>query len=635
MRTPLIVLVCLSLCVVTACGGSSAPLVSGGPSGSTVNFRLGDEKVVLDDVELLFGPAGAPQDGVLGMFSRAEAEREAQDAQLGFLVFALLYYVAPQMFLPDAVALLDLAGFLTVPAPDRLTFDLGAVVADDDQGSIVPQAGVTVRVDAVTGQATATLPRTESGRLGMIALGILLDIQRTLRGDGTADLDMALSTTADSPLDADEVLILIGGNIIEDLGPLQANTATTRSTQVNVDELDVGVEVRFIAADDSWFEDIGVDFSFSLPPLTPRLASVGMSNEGVTSVGEGMWNQIHPGTPLAPGEFGVSLAGQHHLDLGKLGVDLFDSVDARPQPGSPAQTTYRSLTIGVVPGSPGYPLVGPHARQAQMAPVMAALVAVGSWGISIANFDNGLGAFAPDSVVEAGNMTDLSAAGGDPQSGAAVYVDHSADAIKFIMRDGMGQYVLDPAATRTNASWPGASGAVVSAFLHGSGDLLFVTDGEPGEFWVLASGATTATRIGTVGDAPRNVRAAGNVAAVGSYGTGLGFGGVTLFVRSAGGTWGYAPFSRTGPRAVGIDAKQLPDGRVAVVAPSFTNNEIVLMVLDNTTGEIRKDEVIALPAGASGPGHCAFLRAAADAVLVSCNTSNHLALIPVSYDEAP
>ena len=345
-----------------------------------------------------------------------------------------------------------------------------------------------------------------------------------------------------------------------------------------------------------------------------------------------MWNLTHPTQQAAPGDFPMTMSGVHHLVSGLLTPTGFDVADTRVQPVNPADTTYGAATIGVRteyegPGKPGLEVTPP---------VVAALISFGSWGISIANFDNATMAFESDDVVETGNMTDLAPFDGDPESGQAVYVDNAADAIKFIHRDAMQQYVLDPAATLTNAAWPGASGRVVSAFRHASGDLLFVTDGAPGELWVLAPGQTVATRIGNVGSAPRNVRAAGNIAAVGAYGSALGFGSLSIFVRNGSGTWGYAPFSKSGSRSIGIDVKRLPDGRVAIAYPSFLNDSLGLTVVDDATGGILADKSYSLPTGCTNPGHCVFARDEAyDAVLVSCNGSDNVVLMPVSFEESP
>ncbi|MEZ6008712.1 MAG: hypothetical protein R3F05_13230 [Planctomycetota bacterium] len=142
-------------------------------------------------------------------------------------------------------------------------------------------------------------------------------------------------------------------------------------------------------------------------------------------------------------------------------------------------------------------------------------------GVSIADFDHLLGAFETPRSKKAGNITDVCPFDGNPEADRLTYVSNSGDAIKFIETDTQDQYALAPGLTVTNGAWTGASGRVVSAFRHPSGDLLFITDGEPGELWVTPS-ATTATKIADTYDAPRRVRCAGNIVAVGCYGSATG-----------------------------------------------------------------------------------------------------------------
>jgi len=601
-------------------------------SGSGTKVAQGDPTATVGAATLDFPAAGAPFDAFVQFVDVLEAIATLDLGLARELAALVLYLYTPRDLLQDTHVEYDLTGWVLQPAKDEVSFNLPFALNENAAGDLVAADDSHVTISVPDARYTLESLLTRSGRFGFGFANVHVGMMRDLLGDGTANFAVNVDTDASSDYQADHVHILIGGNIIEDLGPVHPGMEDHLSTTVHVSELTPVVEVQFLTVTDAFYRDVGIDFRFSLPDLSPRVASVGSMNEGVGAVPQGMMLEDFPGETLDPGDFGIVVAGRHGVEVGKFTPMGYESFVAHPQPVDAADTTYRATLVGVLPGG-GYLRGAGAARLAATPPVVAALVAVGSYGISIANYDNGAGAFGSDTVPETGNMTDLSPFDGDPASGQAVYVDNSADAIKFVKRDAMDQYVIDPAATLTNAAWPMASGAVVSAFRHASGDLLFVTDGTPGELWVLPAGATTATKVGPAGDSPRNVRAAGNIAAVGAYGTGIGFGGLSLYVRGAGGAWSAAPFSLLGPRAVGIDVMQIPGGRVAVACPAYLSNQLRLVIVDGANGGILDDQAIDLPAGCTNPGHAAFVRDAGfEAVLVSCNTSDNVALIPVSWD---
>ena len=639
MRTARITLL-LVLAVSTGCG-SSGPEV---PQFDAVAFFLGDPNVAAYGSALTFGGSGAPADGFVELLDPLDGDvlADIQDLDVGFALFLLLAFPdgvpAPQIGVTfdQEDCLVDGGPNSRFRPENRLK--LLAPVEEDANGLLRAGSDILYHV----GSGTAHVETLLSGprRFGLAETRISVEARGEFNGSGW-DFDVVVDQEDGSPVAADKVLILIGGSLIEDLGPLQEGTAQNLSTSFTVNEamptgpLEVFIETLQV----NFFENLLVQFELDASPPPPmltetRVQSAGLGNEGLWPMSRAMYFQVHPNEPVGLGleDFALLLVGDHGMLQGKSTKSSgFVTTDSSAPRGGPGSKTYRGATIGLDPNAGNYVVAdGATARQTQ--PVVAARLLVGDWGLSIANFDEVQGTFAADTVVDVGNMTDISPFDGNPMSGAAIYVDNSADAIKFITRDAQNQYVLDPAATLTNAAWPGASGKVVSAFRHASGDLLFVTDGEPGELWVVPSGASTATKVGDVAAAPRTVRAAGNIAAVGSFGGALAFGGLGLFVRSAAGSWGYAPFSRVGARSVGIDVKLLSDGRVAVASTSFFDDSLILTVLDNTTGEILDDREIALPAGCTAPGHCAFVPdPGVDGVFVSCNTSDNFVLMPVSF----
>ena len=546
--------------------------------------------------------------------------------ELEDLRLELLYLLTPTT-LPLPEGWIEGAYELESFPPRRFGMRVLWPVVEDLDGDLVSGQGTKITADETSTTAKIIANLERFGRLGFVDPGVTFEVERTLPGDGTAQFDVAVESTADSKVNA-EVLVTIDNNTVKSLGTLTPDTPQRLTDRIAAGAFDVRVEVRFVTAGDPFFEDAGIDFDFLPPSYEQRIATVGMGNEAVDALSVAAWNATHPTDPASPGDIPLILAGDHHMEMGRLTPIDYQSFQSRAQPVVPFGRTYLVRDMCIPPDSEYYDLK-PGLETSH--DVVAALIAVGDWGLSIANYDDGASAYGPDVVVDTGNMTDLTPFDGNPETGQAVYVDNSADAIKLVTRDATNQFVIDPAATIANTAWPGASGNVVSAFRHASGDLLIVTDGAPGELWVLPSGQSIATRIGTVGTAPRRVRAAGNIAAVSAYGSALGFGSLTIFVRDASGTWGYAPFSKSGARSVGIDVRQLPNGNVAIAYTSFLGNVLLLTVVDGTDGGILVDNAYPLPSGSTNPGHCTFVEDGGQAVLVSCNGSDTVVLIPVEF----
>ena len=633
-------LLCIALLLTsTACGssGSGSDDTLFVPWGAVI-FLFGQAYVETEEARVDFGDAGAPGDGSIQKFNtiyNAYEVLERPEDPLAFLnalppdaAVGLLFAIDPVFATLLAVLALDERAFLDSDGPEHAFFKLGLPVGEDANAEAVALPNPNARVDMGAQYAwlEADLPR--GGVFGRVEAGVTIEVERTSLGGGMARYDVAVDSTDDSPVSANDIQVLLDETPIASLGSLTAGVPSSLSGFANGQDWAVRLSVRFVTNSDPFFEDIGVDFDFGPPDDFEFVDSVGSSvaPERVQAIPSSMWNPTNPSDPLQSGEIGVAFGGAAAAYSGRFGASGYTNTDTRSHPG----TTYGTQTIGLPAGASYKPNGGADTQQ--VAPTVAGLFAFGAWGLSIANFDNNTQSFGADVVVDTANITDLSPFDGNIQSGAGVYVDNTNDELKFITRDGMEQYIVDSAATLTNSVWPGASGKVVSAFRHASGDLLFLTDGTPGEVWVLPSGASTATRLGSAGDNPRNIRAAGNIALIGAYGTGVGFGSVRIYVRGAGGTW-TPGFGKTGPRSVGVDAMELPDGRVALCYPAFLSHTVGLTIVNGASGAVLSDETIALPAGCTNPGHCTFVREPGlQAILVSCNGSDALALLSVSLD---
>ena len=635
----LILLVLAGPPALLGCGSSGR---HGGPSDAVLAYFLfGDPSVAFGGHELLFGVGGAPTDGFL---ERLDAQAAAARALTHGLDLAILFWVAIALEAGASSGPLtltyDLPGAVSdgSPSPDELALeiDLWGLADEDDDDEFDSGSDMEFEFGRDTHRVRALLEAPT--RFGLADMDVDIDLEGDVDEVSVRRYVLAVEQGATSLLDATGVQLLLGGTVLEDLGSLQPGVPQTLSTSFTVPAAqgDLPLALRFTTAPGSFWRDFRVELRQDLhvvpPPLDTRVFDLPFAPEGIDPIQRDLYARLRPAqAPFGVDRYAFTAVGSGLLEgfAPPLPDPLVTTDTDDPLVG---ELTYRARLL--LPGDPD-PATDPYWKPGDpppttVDPVIAARVLVGAYGISIANFDDTTGAFEAHTVQESGNMTDVCPFDGDEATGRAVYVDNAADAIKFIELDTGGDYVLAPGSTLTNAGWSGASGKVVSACRHPSGDLLFVTDGDPGELWRFAPGDTVATKLFDTYGAPRTVRTAGNIAAVGCYGSALGFGGLRLLVRSGAGTWSNAPFSRLGARSVGIDMRELPDGRVAIASTSFLTHEVIVTIVSGTTGEILDDQVLSLPAGHTGPGHCAFLRdPGVDGLFVTCNTSSTLVLMPV------
>lgn len=631
----------LSFAMVVASGcGAKGGKTDPAATAFLARFLAGDPSVKADGHEITFSEGGAPSDGSVERVDLTALVDKllSQDIQLPAVSGVQVNYddsvVEPALRIEyvSPTSIQD----KSIPGGNfHLVMALALPLYEDPEGRMFLGRNADLRADREAYKARFTSGPTT--RFGLLETGFSAELTGIQTGDAVA-YSLGLRQ---APLTSGvewKAEAWVNDAKVADLGTFPPDTehATSSTFSVPLWQHGLPVELRLQPDDDTQWpaftvrchSDIGLDALYE-----PRVYDTPFAPEAVSSIEAELFQVLHDSaSPLAPGDFPIEMAGQGlfiGVCLGSGSLEEVDSTD--PSPGSAA---YSSSFTSRWRGSFNKPTTGGGEHSLTSADLIgAARVLVGAWGVSIANYDTGLGAFETHAIDEIGNMTDVHPFDGDTSATDLVYVDHSGDAIKFIESDAQEQYVLAPGKTISNVAWAGASGRVVSAFRHPSGDLLFVTDGEPGELWVLTPGATTATKIADTYDAPRRVRCAGDIVAVGCYGSALGFGGLRILVRGPTGVYAEAPFSRLGARSVGIDTKVLSGGRVAIASTGFLTNNLIVTIVDGSTGEILDDQVIPLPAGCTGPGHCAFVRdAGVDGVFVTCNTSNQVVLMPVNLD---
>lgn len=134
----------------------------------------------------------------------------------------------------------------------------------------------------------------------------------------------------------------------------------------------------------------------------------------------------------------------------------------------------------------------------------------------------------------------------------------------------------------------------------------------------LTGGVAAATAVTNVfpSDEVRQVRCLGSVCAVGGYGTGFGFGGLSFFLWD--GADGFTGLSGISGRTIGIDLASSASNTVLIARTGFTDDTYRVFELAED-GELLRSMSIDVPEGCTAPGHIRFR--ADNEVVITCNTS--------------
>ena len=482
----------LSFAMVVASGcGAKGGKTDPAATAFLARFLAGDPSVKADGHEITFSEGGAPSDGSVERVDLTALVDKllSQDIQLPAVSGVQVNYddsvVEPALRIEyvSPTSIQD----KSIPGGNfHLVMALALPLYEDPEGRMFLGRNADLRADREAYKARFTSGPTT--RFGLLETGFSAELTGIQTGDAVA-YSLGLRQ---APLTSGvewKAEAWVNDAKVADLGTFPPDTehATSSTFSVPLWQHGLPVELRLQPDDDTQWpaftvrchSDIGLDALYE-----PRVYDTPFAPEAVSSIEAELFQVLHDSaSPLAPGDFPIEMAGQGlfiGVCLGSGSLEEVDSTD--PSPGSAA---YSSSFTSRWRGSFNKPTTGGGEHSLTSADLIgAARVLVGAWGVSIANYDTGLGAFETHAIDEIGNMTDVHPFDGDTSATDLVYVDHSGDAIKFIESDAQEQYVLAPGKTISNVAWAGASGRVVSAFRHPSGDLLFVTDGEPGELCV-------------------------------------------------------------------------------------------------------------------------------------------------------
>jgi hypothetical protein len=262
------------------------------------------------------------------------------------------------------------------------------------------------------------------------------------------------------------------------------------------------------------------------------------------------------------------------------------------------------------------------AQQRKAAPAGLSVLTFGPGGAGITQWDNDLDDFGWTQIVAfSANVTDGQSYGGQADSGGIVYVNNSTGIVYLIEYDDQAETFLGAGSL---LNFPGAPATPVSAAVRPGGSALVVTDGTPGRIYThdRANLNDPAVSLGDAGDSPRRVRMGGGLAVISNFASD----NLTVLTWSETDQIAIVGNVAVGDGPVGIDLRELPGGNVAVASTGFNDNTYTVTVL-SPTGAVVSNQTTNLPAGATGPGHAVWLGPESSKILVSCNTSGHIAVV--------
>jgi len=462
-------------------------------------------------------------------------------------------------------------------------------------------SGLVAVKGGITFEVTGVPNRMPAGNIFSATLDIRASADAKMSGNVTFAFPVTPPTTINSVFPNDSYTVAPGGSISTILGPFGCDGSGLGEfvARATFSETELFLQDVFPIADYTVAVSTGIEHEGA-----PRVIPVGVSAiEAMVLLQPGQF----PG--MADEQPRITVAGETVGDGGGA-WEIVDTKtpDALPYVATPAGTTYGAIPLDGMPG----------------------VFAFGDWGAGVWPFQND--AFGPPAMVSTDNVTDATPC----PNGDVMFINYTLSQITYMTLKASGWELGD-----TMLSLDG----VVSAVELPDGAILAVTSGEGnqlrrasslaaaaggvGELYVAADRQSPFVLVGEVGSALRRVRALGDVAAISSYGSGIGFGGITVASRS-GGAWSIA-FGLVGTSSVGIDLKEKEDGNILIAATSFNANQYRVIEVE-PQGTYVWDNVLDLPAECIGPGHALWLPGDLNELAISCHDSANIFITPVSTD---
>jgi hypothetical protein len=346
------------------------------------------------------------------------------------------------------------------------------------------------------------------------------------------------------------------------------------------------------------------------PELMMRILEEAFGKDGLLGVGGGVETVIGPPPPPQLAQVGPPTFLQH--------VILFLSPDTGEE--------LSRLSLGDLGDVGVSAQVVSHVDDATQERIDA-LVIYGQAALAITNWNPDIDDFGMfETFPNLSNVTDVSQYGGVQTGGGACATSFATNAILFI-EPLPGPNVFTVTGSMESAAFPGASGNTVSAFRwQAGGQTVFVTDGQPGELWShpgtgsLAQTSTNATKIGNLGNGPRQIRFLGEIGVVSNFDSGT----LTIVRRQSDGTVTILGTVDVGSGPIGLDLRLNSAGNIEVLSTGFNDHTYTLTVLSPTGGVIGTPTTRTVPEGGLNPVHAVFVNEERTRISISCNGSDEI-----------
>jgi hypothetical protein len=399
------------------------------------------------------------------------------------------------------------------------------------------------------------------------------------------------------------------------------------------------VEDGTIAKDDCVGRNVTYTFSLIVPSgatVPPIGGGTGLSTVAISAPELMQWVAQPGATPQlattpAPGAFGIVGAFSIVGGTRETAVPFPPGVPP-PPPGVPLPTEpilsvvlfdelgeeLRSLALGGYVDGRASAVVLSAIEGSERTDV---LVSYGSIPLTLTGWNPDIDDFGASQVSpNFTNVTDVSPYGGNPESGGAVIAWFGGGSLSFVEYDPT-PHAFSSAGSVTSAQFAGASGGPVSAFRRqAGGQTLFVTDGQPGELWTHAGGAANATKVGNLGNGPRQIRFLGEIGVVSNFDSGT----LTVVRWENGGTVTIVGTVTVGDGPIGLDLRLNSAGNIEVLSTGFNNHTYTFTVLSPTGAVIGTPVTRTAPEGGLNPVHAIFVNAAGTRIGITCNGSDEV-----------
>lgn len=225
-----------------------------------------------------------------------------------------------------------------------------------------------------------------------------------------------------------------------------------------------------------------------------------------------------------------------------------------------------------------------------------------------------------------GNVTRVTRYGGATTGDGACVASHASNQILFLeFMPALDLFGFTGESIPATA-FAGASGNAISAFRQeAGGTTVIVTDGLPGELWkhvpagTLTQSAAPATKVGNVGNSPRDIAFAGEIGVVSNFDSG------TLTIVRWDATTDAVTILGTvsvGAGPIGLALRLDADGNIECLCTGFHDHTYTITLLSPDGAVLLGPVTQPVPDGGLNPVHAIFMDEEGTRIAISCNGSD-------------